>query len=37
MSGIPKGFTGTRLNDHVFEVDITKYQQKFLAPLPGKA
>ena len=27
MPGIAKTFTGTRLNDPVFEVDVTKYQQ----------
>ena len=29
--------TGIMLNDLVSEVDITKYQQAFLASLPGKA
>ena len=32
---ISDAFTGTRLNDPVSEVDVTKYQQAFLAPLPG--
>ena len=27
---------GTRLNDPVSEVDVMKYEQAFLAPLPGK-
>jgi hypothetical protein len=37
MPGISDAFTGTRLNDPVSELDVTKYQQAFLAPLLGKA
>ena len=37
MPGISEAFTGTRLNDPLSEVDVTKYQQIFLASLPGKA
>ena len=36
MPDISDAVTGTRLNDPVSEVDVTKYQQVFLAPLPGK-
>ena len=36
MPGISDAVTGTRLNDHVSEVDVTKYQQAFLALLQGK-
>ena len=34
MSGISDAVTGIMLNDLVSEVDATKYQQVFLAPLP---
>jgi hypothetical protein len=37
LLGISEAFTEIRLNDLVSEVDVTKYQQAFLAPLPGKA
>ena len=37
MPGISDAITGIMLNDLVFEVDATKYQQAFLAPLPEKA
>ena len=33
-AGISDAVTGIMLNDLVFEVDATKYQQAFLAPLP---
>jgi len=36
MPGISDAVTGTRLNDPISEVDVTKYQQAFLAPLQGK-
>ena len=36
MPGISDAITGSRLNDLVSKVDVTKYQQVFLAPLPGK-
>ena len=37
MPGISDAVTGTRLNDHVSEVDVTKYQQAFLESLLEKA
>ena len=37
LLGISEAFTEIRLNDPIFEVDVTKYQQAFLAPLLGKA
>jgi hypothetical protein len=37
MLGISEAFTETRLNNPVSEVDVMKYQQAFLVPLPGWA
>ena len=36
MPGISDAITGIKVNDHVSEVDVTKYQQAFLALLQGK-
>jgi hypothetical protein len=37
MLGISEAFIETKLKNLVSEVDISKYQQAFLALLPGKA
>ena len=37
LSGISDAITGIKVNDHVSEVDVTKYQQAFLESLLEKA
>ena len=37
LSGISNAITGIKVNDHVSEVDVTKYQQAFLESLLEKA
>ena len=37
LPGISDAVTGIKVNDHVSEVDVTKYQQAFLESLLEKA